>query len=405
VLGEIGAGDFYVSNSIWASKTTLERNLYIWTSDIFGQGYVDDPAWGYAYNNILYSNVILEGIEKIKPLTNSEQIEWNQVKGSALFFRAYRHFDVAQVFCKPYNNSTANSDAGIPLRLTSYYSVVSTRASVENIYSQILSDLKTAAALLPVDKPIDIKYKLRPTKTAAYGMLARVYLSMRKYDSSLFYADKALQLHNKLMDYNLSPPILSGVFRMPRFNDEVILNMTAGSYLILAPSQSIVDSNFYRSYNVNDKRQSLFYLLSGGAPRLVNSYLQNGDLFSGLATDEMYLIRAECSARLGNKDAALTDLNTLMVKRWSNNGTWTPFTATDANNALQIILNERRKELVFRCLRWTDLRRLNMESQFATTLIRVINGQTYTLPPNSPLYTLPIPPDVIILTGMEQNPR
>jgi hypothetical protein len=124
-----------------------------------------------------------------------------------------------------------------------------------------------------------------------------------------------------------------------------------------------------------------------------------------LATDEIYLIRGECYARAGNKDAALTDLNTLMIKRWKNNGTWVPFTATDANDALGKILTERRKELCFRGTRWSDLRRSNKEAQFAITLTRVVNLQTYTLPPNDQRYVLPLPPDVIRLTGMPQNPR
>ncbi|MBN8856731.1 MAG: RagB/SusD family nutrient uptake outer membrane protein, partial [Sphingobacteriales bacterium] len=73
--------------------------------------------------------------------------------------------------------------------------------------------------------------------------------------------------------------------------------------------------------------------------------------------------------------------------------------------ALDTILVERRKELPFRGVRWTDLRRLNLEGR-TITLTRVLNGTTYQLPPNSKLYTLPIPPDVIIFNpNMKQNPR
>jgi tetratricopeptide (TPR) repeat protein len=403
-LGEIGAGDFYVSNTVWTARTPLERNTYIWAPDIYGldKSY---SSWEFAYNNILYTNIILEGIEKIVPTNNAEVQEWNQVKGSALFFRAYRHYDVAQVFCKPFDKSTASTDLGIPLKLQSNYNVVSIRSSVGDTYNQILSDLKRSTDLLPIEKPTDKIYKLRPTKTAAYAMLARVYLNMSIYDSSLNYANKALQLYNALMDYNSSPPILPGVFRIPRFNDEVILNMIGGSYPILSLFNASVDSILYNSYDINDKRRNIFYFPFNGTPRFVGSYQNGTDLFTGLATDELYLIRAECYARAGNKDAALTDLNTLMQKRWSNNGTWVPFTATSASDVLRKILIERRKELCFRYIRWSDLRRLNKEPQFAVTLTRIINAQTYTLPPNSPLYVLPIPPDVITLTGMQQNPR
>ena len=71
---------------------------------------------------------------------------------------------------------------------------------------------------------------------------------------------------------------------------------------------------------------------------------------------------------------------------------------------MALILLERRKELLMRGLRWMDLKRLNMEGA-AITLTRTVNGQVYTLPPNDLRYALPIPEDVIAISGMQQNPR
>ena len=56
-------------------------------------------------------------------------------------------------------------------------------------------------------------------------------------------------------------------------------------------------------------------------------------------------------------------------------------------------------------MRWEDLRRLNKEPRFATTLQRVSKGTTYTLAPNDPKYTFPIPDIEITLSGIPQNPR
>jgi len=55
-----------------------------------------------------------------------------------------------------------------------------------------------------------------------------------------------------------------------------------------------------------------------------------------------------------------------------------------------------------RTLRYTDLKRLNKEGA-NITLTRFIKGQTYTLLPNDPRYALPIPDDVIQVSGMPQN--
>ena len=58
---------------------------------------------------------------------------------------------------------------------------------------------------------------------------------------------------------------------------------------------------------------------------------------------------------------------------------------------LQMILNERRKELVGRGIRWSDLKRLKVEGRFDKVLQRHLNGKEYRLLDVS-LFRLPIPP-------------
>ena len=124
---------------------------------------------------------------------------------------------------------------------------------------------------------------------------------------------------------------------------------------------------------------------------------------NGITSDEFYLTRAECFSRANNANKALEDLNTLLSNRWKT-GTYTPLANLQGANLLNLILKERRKELIFRALRWNDIRRLNKEG-FNITPIRNLNGTIYTLPPNDPRYALPIPPDVITLSGIPQNNR
>jgi hypothetical protein len=126
-------------------------------------------------------------------------------------------------------------------------------------------------------------------------------------------------------------------------------------------------------------------------------------LFGGLATDELYLIRAECKVRAGNLSAALSDLNKLLRSRWK--GKYQDIVLQDQEAVLSIILKERRKELVFRGLRWGDLRRLNRDSRFAVTLTRTLDGQVYQLLPRDKRYVLPIPEQEVTLGGIVQNER
>jgi hypothetical protein len=101
----------------------------------------------------------------------------------------------------------------------------------------------------------------------------------------------------------------------------------------------------------------------------------------------------------------MNDLNNLLSFRYLT-GTFVPLTASGPEQALDLVLTERRKELVFRgSLRWTDLRRFNKDLNLQVTVTHIINGTTYTLPPNDPRYAMPIPDQEVQLTGIPQNPR
>jgi hypothetical protein len=142
--------------------------------------------------------------------------------------------------------------------------------------------------------------------------------------------------------------------------------------------------------------------VNSGRVNFKGSYTGLNQAFTGLATDETYLIRAECRAQAGNITGALEDINTLKLNRYK--GAFVPFTASTKEQALSIILSERRKELPCRGVRWTDIRRLNLEGANIKPA-RIINNQYYELPVNSSLYALPLPPDAVALGNYQQNIR
>lgn len=383
--------EYYVKYNDWVSFGGANIRLgYVWDKEI------EDPDdWGTKYNAIFYANTVLDHLDKIK--AGGQLEEWNAIKGAALFFRAFHFFEAAQLFASQYDVSTADTDLGIPLRLTSDFNLPTTRSTIRQTYNQILSDLEEAAALLPLESA----FKVRPCKPAAYAMLARVYLQTGNYEKAKENADSCLNLYNSLIDYNQLPDILNP-FEV--FHPEVIFYMSSLNALTCYDFWAIVDSTLYKSYADNDLRKSLFFedIYGDGSFRyeVVHVYT----IFNGLAVDEMYLTRAECHARAGNLSAAMNDLNTLLIKRWKA-GTFVPFSANNADEALGMILQERRKQLLNRGTRWGDLRRLNKEPRFAMTLKRVLNGKVYELPPNDPRYTLLIPREIIAMTGIQQNHR
>lgn len=400
MMGEISADNYYISNSFFHSLNTRERTCYVWEEDIyqFNDNTIED--WNKPYQQVFYANVVLDGIEKIEA-SSINQAQWNSVYGGALFIRAYAFHNIAQVFSPPYDKNISAEDNlyGIPLRKSPNIDHVP-RSTVIETYDFIVNSLKEAASRLPA--AIDTNHLNRPTRAAAYAMLARVFLSMREYDKALIYADSCLDLHSSLIDYNTIG--VSSPLPFPRKNVETIyqtrLLTTTNVLKALVTPFSFVDSNLYNSYDINDRRKSLFYT---GAMNLKGSYSSSLFMFTGLATDEVYCIKAECLARLGQVADAMNTLNQLLENRW-NIGTFTPVDAADAQEALEIILVERRKELPFRGVRWSDLRRLNKEGR-NITLRRIVDGNIIELPPNSKKYVLPIPDDVSELSELPQYNR
>lgn len=100
-------------------------------------------------------------------------------------------------------------------------------------------------------------------------------------------------------------------------------------------------------------------------------------------------MRAECNARKGNYALAMNDVNTIREKRYTK-GTYTALSASNAVEALEIVKEERRRELAFRGLRWFDLKRYNVYDDANISLSRTIEGVEYRLEANSNRWAFPI---------------
>jgi starch-binding outer membrane protein, SusD/RagB family len=404
-LGEFSADNFYLTYLTWSSLDIKEANAYIWASDIYeGQGLVID--WDIPCQQVFYSNTVLQGLAGIRP-DSTNQTQWNTLEGTALFSRAFAFFNVAELFAKPYDTVTAASDPGIPIRLNPDINEKTTRASMQVTYNQILGDLHTAEGLLPAAIPFSNLN--RPSRLAVQALLARVYLSVGDYTDAGLCADSVLNVYGKLLNYNILDTLkpIQFAINMPEVLYQANFPFEGNTLQAFTCNGCLVDTTLIASYAANDLRRPLYYFEEpSGLYTLNGSYAGLIYPFSGLATDELYLIRAECNARggqAGQVTAALNDLDTLMSYRVVT-GSFTPYAMMSAAAALDTVLAERRKELAFRGIRWSDLRRLNQEG-WNITLTRNLNGIQYTLPFNSELYTLPIPPDVIQESGIAQNPR
>lgn len=394
-LGIGSADDYYLTDANWASlESPADQQTYIWGDEVIYDNATND--WETDYQIVYTANTILESLNTIS-ISDINKKNWENIKGSALFFRALAFHDLSTIWSVSYDSLTAGTDLGIPLRLSSDFNEKSVRSTVKDSYSQILEDLMAALPLLPQN----VTWPTRPSKQAAYGLLSRIYLAMRNYKMSLLYADSCLAINSNLMDFNnLS---LRASYPISRFNSEVIFHSSILQPALLGNSRAFTDSNLYNMYGSNDLRRDVYFKTIGSEIHsFKGSYNQSNILFSGIATDEIILNKAECNVRLGNINDAMNNLNTLLINRWRS-GTFVPISSiSDSQQALNLVLEERRKELVMRHTRWMDIKRLNKEGKIIIPK-RFLNGQFYQLEPNSPKYALPIPIYVVQLSGIQQN--
>ncbi len=139
---------------------TVEMANFIATSDNFAA--LD--LWRGPSPGILRCNFVLANV----PQMDIDEDLKSRLLGEAHFLRAHYYFILVRLFGgvpMPTEPLTADSELKMP------------RASVDEIYSLITEDLKTAISVLPQRSEYSAKDIGRATKEAAMAELARVYLT------------------------------------------------------------------------------------------------------------------------------------------------------------------------------------------------------------------------------------
>ncbi|MGZ3917395.1 MAG: RagB/SusD family nutrient uptake outer membrane protein, partial [Flavisolibacter sp.] len=169
----------FYTNSLQASNGTLRNYL-----------------WGEAYNYIYQANAVIEGLQGSNGITPSLQ---NQFLGEAKFIRAFCNFYLVNLF------------GNIPLVLTTSYAenAKMQRTSSQQVYQQIVSDLRDATSLLPNDYSSFGGKRIRPLKWAAKALLSRVYLYQDQWDLA---EKEASDVINQTSLYSL-PADINSVFQ------------------------------------------------------------------------------------------------------------------------------------------------------------------------------------------------
>ena len=325
--------------------------------------------------------------------------EKRSIRAEALVSRALEYLYLVNGYARHYDENTAATDPGVPLILDENISRKNlVRASVKEVYAQILTDLQTALPDLPA-RPQSNAF--RASKAAGVGILAKTYLYMGDYTQALAAANEVLATNGTLMDlkkYAVVKPQNS----IGRTNVPQDIDNPENIYIKFAPYVYGMSSKVFGS-------DELIALYPAKDMRLQIYFTQN---FRNIPTThyvwapylpELFLIAAECEARVGSATRAMQLINQLRNNRIKDH---TPLTAANNDDALRQVLEERRRELAMSGMtRYIDLKRLNRDARFAKTVTHATAEGTFTLPANDAKYVLPIPPKVLRFNSGTMQPN
>ena len=362
------------------------------TNNLNANNAITSNLWTRLYRYIYQANDILE---QLNVASNISAPVSRQLQGESKFIRAFCHFYLLQLFGDiPMVNSTDfRINAILP------------RSSTNEVYEFIEADLKDAINLLAANYVAannqSTVERVRPNRSAAEALLARVYLYRQKWTEAEASATGVLSdpSYALLSDMNTvflknsSEAIWQWQSVVPRFNTY------PGGVLILTttPQASALDTNFVKSFQAIDNRKGAWVgsVAAGGHTYYFPAKYkvgQNAATISEytmiLRVSEQYLIRAEARANQGNVTGGLLDLNKVRVRAGLLS-----LTGLTQQQLIDSINQERRYELFTEFGdRWINLHRTGT-ADLIMTAAKGINWTTTDI-----LYPIP-------QTELNRNPN
>ncbi|XCF07437.1 RagB/SusD family nutrient uptake outer membrane protein [Tamlana crocina] len=377
---------------------TTDRVALLESSTFYNQAYSYINRW----NTIISLVDDSEGDEYTKQLAKAE----------AKIYRAFDHFLLVNTYAKAYDPNTAATDGGICIMDKFDLEAQPKKSTVAEVYDFIQRDIEAALPYIE-EVPLDVYH---PSLAFAYALKAKVHLFKREVAEAKQAAEKSLSYNNQIFDlvaYNEQGGP-NAVSVPAEDNVEVLSYMYMSGYTEMNFAFiSIISPELVNLFGDDDARFNLFFnststsfLDPGSNTAYWNvRYKKYFNPTVGMKTTEVYLMLAECYARENKLNEAVEILNTLRAKRILSETTDLQVPST-RKGTMELIISERRKELLFGFHRFFDLKRFNNEPEYAKTITRVfpivnqtVPQETYVLKPDSKLYIIPFP-----LSALKKNP-
>lgn len=365
------------------SKDTY-KDIWLWNDDTQAD-FTMQFDWQKYYTAIYLANQV---IENENTMTEGSPTDIKQLVGEAYMLRAYAHFVLVNLYGNTYKKSTAATDKGIPIQLSTDVEKVLSRNTVEEVYQAVFNDIKEAQDRITVTS-WETGFNYRFTTTSIEALKSRVYLYMGDgfWDKSLEASQNVLRVKSDLVDLNNNSNPLPNNYSSPEMIVALEQSVTSSGV-----QSMFMNRNLINLYQTGDLRKTKFYKAVTAS---IYSVTKGGSKTYACTfrTGEIYLNAAEAAYHTDDLSGAKTYLLTLLKNRYNANG----YTRTEAevealtkDNFLDYLYNERFKELAVEGHRWFDLRRTTQ-----SRIEKTYSGQTYVLEQGDVRYTIRIPKEAI----------
>lgn len=428
----------FPGDNVSLSGTTTDPLFYAYNYEHIKNMGNAENLWRWGYEIVAGANKVIGAIG------DQSSPEYNQIKGENLFLRAMVHFQLVNIFGRPYVQSP-QENLGVPIVDFTDVNERPERATVAEVYDFIVSDLKEAASLMTQQKNSSFA-----STEAAYALLSRVYLYMEENELAKEYANKVIDSQRYQLvdtetfrDYftliNENNPETIFAIKHTEENDHGYGNI--GSMYLTGEDgvgwgemyasksyrdaldryeddarHAFLDPQYQRDENgdvITDANgDSLVQERNGYPVYYVNKFSYQQGIVSlsspvVLRLAEMYLNRAEANAKLGNPQQAIDDVNRIRRRAGlEGNELYTVGNYKHNSSLMDVVLEERRLELAFEGHRKYDLLRNDRPINRSYPGVHLDPGEnSQVIQPSDPRVVFYIPQSEMQLNeNLEQNP-
>jgi hypothetical protein len=285
-------------------------------------------------------------IDNIGSVADMDDATRTRMVAEAKFLRAIGHFEEVRFFAQPYGYTADNSHLGLPIR-TTFSIAAQDRATVGEVYTQVINDLKDAINGLPTSNG---NYA---NTWAAKGYLAKVYFQMNDFANAYSYADDVITNGGYMLGdsakLRFSPTgAPENVFQLVSTPNFVDPGAALAGYYFINPSTLSADvkvsQNFYNEVGLSVDDTRNFYEKKGEAYLFKKFVATNAENMNVplVHLTELKLIRAESGAELNDPAKILVarqDLSDIRLR-----AKLTPF--ADAAPQAAIIIEARTQRTI-----------------------------------------------------------